>query len=363
MIDPRLKEIFLEIIKIEGLSGKEKQVAEYITHHLRALNLNPKIDKSSKKTRSNTGNVICKIGNGGDFFLCSHMDTARSTKGVNPKIKKNRITSDGKTVLGVDNRAGIAVLLYLTERIRKDKIPLKDFTLAFTTCEETSLGGSKNLKLDRKIKKGFIFDSYQQPGKYINRSYGAASFTINIIGKAAHSGIEPEKGINALHIAVSAISKIKLGRLKDGTSINFGRIEGGEGTNVVPEKISIKGEVRSNTTTKVEKHISTISQRFFHEADKLKGRVEFDWEWDFKPYYIPDGSQIITEIRKAISAAKLQPEESISMGGSDANSFNENGIEALNLGIGAQNPHSNDEFILLKDLQNAFRIAYELVRK
>ena len=291
------------------------------------------------------------------------MDTARSTKGVKPVLKKDRITSDGKSVLGVDNRAGIAVLLYLTEKIIKEKTSFNDFTLAFTTCEETSLGGSMNLDLNGRIKRGFIFDSYQNPGKYINSSYGAASFIINIVGKAAHSGIEPEKGINALQIAVAALTKIKVGKLKDGTTINFGKIEGGSGTNVVPEKISIIGEVRSNTMEKVEKYISIISEKFINAAVKLNGRIEFEWDWDFKQYKIKSNSKIIKEIENAISSAGLKPEQAITKGGSDANSFNENGIQSINLGIGAKNPHSNDEFILLEDLQKSFTIAYELVRK
>jgi tripeptide aminopeptidase len=362
MIDSRLKQIFLEVIKIEGLSGQEKQVSEYIVNFLQNLGLNPKIDKSSLKTKSNTGNVMCKIGNGGDFVLCSHMDTARSTKKVRPKVRKDRITSDGNTVLGVDNRAGIAVLLFTVEKLLKEKTDVKDFTVAFTTCEETSLGGSKNLKLSKKIKKVFVFDSYQAPGNYINKSFGAATFTINILGKAAHSGVAPEQGINALQIAAAALNKISHGRQKDGTTINFGLIEGGCGTNVVPDKIKIVGEVRSNTIVKVERYISMISKLFTYESAKLKGNIKFDWIWDFKPYQIPMDSQIIKQINKAITDADLKPLKSISKGGSDANSFNENGIQAINLGIGAQNPHSNDEFILLNDLQNAYRIAHELVK-
>lgn len=363
MTDNRLIEIFLEIIKIEGLSEQEKQVAEYIKKFLKKLNLNPKTDKSYLKTNSNTGNVICKIGNGGDFVLCSHMDTARSTKGVNPILKQDRITSDGKSVLGVDNRVGIAVLLYLTENIVKNKTSFHDFTLAFTTCEETSLGGSRNLDVNGVIKGGFIFDSYQDPGKYVNRSYGAAGFEINIVGKAAHSGIEPEKGINALEIAVAALSKIKVGKLEDETTINFGKIEGGSRTNVVPEKISIMGEVRSDTLEKVEKYITIISEEFNNAAFELKGLIKFEWDWDFKPYKIEKDCKIIQKIENAISNAGLKPEQSISKGGSDANSLNENGIPSINLGIGAKNPHSNNEFILLEDLQKSFKIAYELVRK
>ena len=139
--------------------------------------------------------------------------------------------------------------------------------------------------------------------------------------------------------------------------------EGGSGTNVVPEKICITGEVRSNSMEKVEKNISMISERFNNEALKLNGQIEFEWRWDFKPFKILSRSKIIKDVRNAISCAGLNPQPSMSKGGSDANSFNENGLQSIKLGIGTKNPHSNDEFILLEDLQKSFNIAFELVRK
>ncbi len=362
-IHPRLLEIFLEVIKIEGLSTQESKVAAYIFKFLKHLGLNPQIDKTTIKTKSNTGNVICKIGKGGDLILCSHMDTARSTINVNPIIKKDRIVSDGKTVLGVDNRVGISILLFLAEKIITEKLHHQDFTLVFTTCEETSLAGSGNLKLHKTIKKGFIFDSNQKPGNYINRSFGAASFEIKIIGKEAHSGIEPEKGINALLVTSNALGRIKIGKLKDGTTVNFGRIEGGTGTNVVPGLIFINGEVRSNSKNKINQKIAEIKKVFNNEAKKLNGKINFKWRWDFAPYFVSSKQETTKDIRNAISKSGLKPKASFSKGGSDANSFNANGISAVNIGIGAQNPHSNDEFILFEDFEKDFEIAYNLVRK
>ena len=135
----RLIDMFLEIAKIDALSGNEKPVADFIKSFLSSYHYNFKEDNAAIFTNSNTGNLICKIGNGGDFVLVSHMDTARPTENLKPIIKEDRIVSSGDTVLGVDNRAGVSVLLYTLEKIAKEKIHVKDFTVAFTTCEETTL--------------------------------------------------------------------------------------------------------------------------------------------------------------------------------------------------------------------------------
>ncbi|MCS7054507.1 MAG: M20/M25/M40 family metallo-hydrolase [Ignavibacterium sp.] len=359
----RLIEIFLQVIRINALSQQEKPLADFIYSFLYDLGYNVRIDDSLKYTNSNTGNVICVVGSGGEFVMTAHMDTARPTENVNPILKEDRITSSGDTVLGVDNREGVAVLLYTLEKIAKEKIPVKDFTVAFTTCEETTLLGSKYLELNGNIKKGFVFDSGYRPGKFIYSACGAIGFNLKIIGKASHSGIEPEKGINALLVASKAITKIPIGRIDDETTINIGILKSGSAVNVVPEITEMIGEVRSFNSNKAENYLKFLVKVFQDEALKVNARVEYEYYWDFKPYVIKENSEVYRDIIKAITSVGLVPTPTISLGGSDANSLNENGIQSVNIGIGAQNPHSNDEFVLIEDLIKTAEIALELVKK
>lgn len=363
MINERLLEIFLQLVKIEGLSNSEKSVASYITYFLKNLGLSPYEDNSKEITKGNTGNIICKIGSGGSFVLVTHMDTARSTKDVNPQIRKDRISSDGTTVLGVDNRAGIAVILYTIEKVKKEKIHIKDFTAAFVTNEETTLDGSRNVNLDENIKMGFIFDSHLRPGYFINGSCGAADFFIRVIGKASHSGIAPEKGIDAISIASKAIAATKLGRLDEESTANIGTIQGGIAANVVPDEIVLEGEVRSINLSKVKKKLEEIKNKFNEFAHAVGGDIKFECRWDFMPYKIDPEMEVYKRIEEVLRKVGLSPEAKISWGGSDANSLNERGIHSVNIGIGAQNPHSNDEFILFEDLQKSHEIALELIKK
>ncbi|MCL6493167.1 MAG: M20/M25/M40 family metallo-hydrolase [Ignavibacterium sp.] len=359
----RLIEIFLQVIKINALSANEKPLADFIQSFLSNLGYKVEFDDSAKFTHSNTGNLICKIGNGGDFVMTAHMDTARPTENVKPIIKEDRITSSGDTVLGVDNREGVAVLLYTLERIAKDKIPVKDFTVAFTTCEETTLFGSKYLGLNGNIKKGFVFDSGYRPGSFIYSACGAIGFNLKVIGRASHSGIAPEKGINSLVIATRAINKLPLGRIDDETTMNIGSLKSGSAVNVIPELTEMIGEVRSFNLEKAENYFNLLIKTFEEEAKKSSAKIEYDYYWDFKPYTIKENSDVYKDIVRAITKVGLMPTPKISLGGSDANSLNANGIESVNIGIGAQNPHSNDEFVYIEDLIKSAEIALELVKK
>lgn len=363
MHNSRLVEIFLEVAKINALSQQEQPVADYIRSFLKNFKLEITEDNSRLLTGSAAGNLIIKIGGGGNFLLLSHMDTARETKNMKPIIKEDRIVSSGDTVLGVDNRAGIAVLLYTLEKIFTENISVKDFTVAFTTCEETTLFGSKYLEVDGSIKKGFVFDSQNRPGNFINSACGAIGFKVTINGKASHSGIAPEKGINALRVAVNVISKLPLGRIDEEATMNIGKLQGGSAVNVVPETAQFEGEIRSFDLQKAEKYFNFMIEFLNEECEMFDATYEETHDWDFKPYTVSEEHEVFKDISAAIQKSGLTPVPKISLGGSDANSLNGNGIASVNIGIGAQNPHSNDEFIYLEDLEKAAEIAMNLVRK
>jgi len=362
-IPPRLLEIFTTITKINGTSGKEKDVANYIMEFLSRLGFPVYEDNAGKKINGNCGNLICKIGNGGDFILLSHMDTARPTSELEHNIEHNRISSKSDTILGADNRAGVSAILYNIEHAINNKLPLKEFTIAFTISEEDNLEGSKVLKLDNRIKRGFVIDSSLRPGKFIYSTYGAAGLDITIKGKAAHSGLHPENGISSIQVAARAIAKMKLGRIDSKTTANMGIIRGGSAVNVIPEKTQITGEIRGLTMDRVEE-VAGLFENYFTESCEAAGaQLNFQSQWDFEPYTVALDSRVYQEILEVYDTLNLKPEPVVSAGGSDANSLNAKGIDAINIGIGAQNPHSNDEFILFEDFRKTADIIHELIRE
>jgi tripeptide aminopeptidase len=352
-VDRRLIDLFLELAAIEGLSGKERAVADRVTGFLRGLDLETAEDA--------TGNLVCRVGGGGDRALFSHMDTARSTKGVAPRVLDDRIVSDGTTVLGVDNRLGCALILRTVERAVREELSGAGFTAAFTVCEETTLAGSKNIAPGSHVRMAFVLDSAHRPGRYIVRGFGARRFRAEITGRAAHAGLAPERGVDAIRIAARAIAGMPLGRIDPSTTANIGSITGGTFTNVVPETAVLEGEARSDRAERADEIVAAIRSALEASAGEAGGTVRFESRWEFAPYQVPEDSPARLAVEEAIRRAGLAPEPVVSAGGSDANSLNARGIPAVNLGIGAQNPHGNDEFVLLEDMERAAAIAWGLV--
>jgi len=359
----RLTELFLELARLDGLSGKEGPVAAYAVSFLKKLGLPAGTDGAARVSGSDTGNVVCPVHGGGDFVLLAHMDTARPTAGTRQETAGGRLTSDGKGQLGADNRAGMAAILYAVERAVKAGVPLKPFTIAFSTQEETSMAGGLNLELPPGITRGFVFDSSLDPGDYASASPGAAVFSAEVAGKPSHAGIAPEKGVSAIRIAAKAIAAFDYGRHDEETTSNIGTISGGEATNVVPASARAKGEVRSLDISKVEPLLARIRAEFEKAAAAAGGTVRFDWAWDFKPYRHAPGAPVCLAAEAALKAAGLKPAAVPSHGGSDANSLNAKGVPAVNFGIGARNPHADDEYILEEHLAKASEIVWQLIKK
>lgn len=360
----RLIEIFTSLVKIDALSQNEKPVADFVREFLAGKQVVISEDNSKSATGSNSGNIIIKRGKGGKMMLTSHMDTARTTAGIKVVIdeKTGKISSDGKTILGADNRQGMAILLYLLE-IAENNPEIDDFTVVFTTCEETTLGGSKNLQVPKWVEAGLVFDSSHLPGKFVFRAPGSKTFTIEIFGKASHSGIAPEAGINAIAIVAAAISKLKQGRLDEDTTMNIGIISGGTAVNVVPEKVVLTGEVRSFKPDRLDEELERVLDTFGTEVFNAGATIKIDTYEDFTPYELSPDHLAYKMIYKAIEESGMEAKPVISFGGSDANSFNGLGIPSVNIGIGAQNPHANDEFVLIDDFMAAAKIGLNLVSK
>lgn len=353
----------MQIVVINATSGKEQPLARYIKSFLEDLGLEASEDGVAAHSGGNSGNLICKLGSGGDTALLAHMDTARSTSELVPKVLPDRIVSSGDTILGADNRVGVALILHAIERAVQSPGVALEFTAVFTVCEETTMAGSQFVQLPGTITSGFAIDTSLRPGNFINATYGALSFKITVFGKAAHSGLEPELGVNAIQIAGEAISQIKIGRINDDLIVNVAKISGGEALNVVPAATIVEGEIRARSKSLAKNSFQEMESKFKSAAEKYSGTVEYFYEWSFHPYTVSEKHPVYQRLTAAISQAGLEPVSHLSPGGSDANSLNEKGIPTINIGIGAQKPHSNDEFILLQDFEAASRIIANLIAK
>jgi len=367
MVDEkRLVEGFMELVRIDSVSKEEKDLADYLLKKLKKLGLEVMVDQAGEKIKSNSGNIIARLkGNTNNeipIMFSAHMDTVVPGENIKPICDGEKIVSDGKTILGADDKAAIAALLEALYIIRENDIPHGDIEILFTICEEIGLKGAKNLDISSlKAQIGFVLDAEGSVGKIITTAPSQNYLEIIIYGKSAHAGANPEEGINAIQVAGYALSRIKLGRIDEETTSNIGIISGGRATNIVPDVVRLKGEVRSRNEEKLEKYTEQIKKISENTAQEFKAKAVVKINKEYYSYNLSPDEQVVSIATKAAKNIGLQPLLYPSGGGSDANVFNKNGIPSVALAIGMEKVHTVEEYILIKDLKNTAEYILSII--
>jgi tripeptide aminopeptidase len=356
----RILDAFCRLVRIDSPSGQEGAIAEYLESELRRLGLDT--------WRDGAGNVLGRLAGRGRgaarpwLLLSAHMDTVQPGCGIQPQVVDGVVRSDGTTILGADDKAGIAAILEALGHVVARGLEHRPLEVVFTVQEETGLSGSKALDMATlRARQAVVLDSNGPVGTIINQAPASDSIEVVVRGKAAHAGVAPELGINALQAVAQALASMRLGRIDAETTANFGVISGGTATNVVPDRVVLKGEARSRSESKLVAQTEHMVGLLRRAADALGAQVEASVRRSYGAYDIPESAPLIQEVSAALRACGLEPRLQPSGGGSDANVFNAAGIEAVNLGVGYTNPHSVDEQLAVADLLAMPRVVLALL--
>ena len=113
---PEVAELFLELARVPSPSGEERVVADQVIEYLRALALPVDEDDAGARIDSSIGNLLCRIepnGEGAPLFFCAHLDTVPPDGAIEPVVEDGVVRNAGGTILGADNKAGIAAMPFL----------------------------------------------------------------------------------------------------------------------------------------------------------------------------------------------------------------------------------------------------------
>lgn len=345
----RLIKTFFDFVKVYSPSGNEDRFADISVKYLTDTGV--KIVKKDK-----FGNVYARInGKGKPVFFAFHMDTVEPSRNIKPLIKNGYIVSDGKTILGADNKAPIACVLEMIKIINQKKIIHRPLELIFTKSEETGNYGAINFDYALlKSKAGLCFDSPTPIGTVITASPFYERFDIKIIGRSAHAS-KPDEAVNVLPILNHILNFQKLGRIDNETVFNIGVISCGNVRNTIPGELFLKGEIRSFSEKKLIgyknifiKKLSIITKKFSAKSD-----IKFVRE---NPGY----KHSSVSINQLIDKFNLKPVTSWAV--SDANIFNDNkGLACFNLGDGCEFTHSTQERIKITQMENLIKLMLQLL--
>ncbi|NVM20920.1 MAG: M20/M25/M40 family metallo-hydrolase [Desulfobacterales bacterium] len=371
----RLADVFKALVQIDSVSKKEGAIAGALHKIFESMGAGIFIDGAGKKVGSDTGNLIA-VFNGAatdaaPLLLNAHMDTVQPGEGVKPLFSDGTFTSNGGTVLGADDKSALAVIIEAIRVLQENRIAHGPLEVVATICEEVGLLGAKNLDYSLiKAQYGYSLDATDAEG-IVARAPAANHIQFKVYGRDAHAGAEPEKGINAIRLTGRAVSNIRIGRIDEETTANIGLIEGGTATNIVPDLVTVTGEVRSHSTEKLDRRTQEIvlsfekeisSYKEAHPSDDGLPRLEATVRRDFPVLKIPEDHPVITLAMKAASRLGREMKTKTSGGGSDANIFFEHGIVTGVLGTGMKDVHTVRESIRLDDMVKSVELLLEIIR-
>ncbi len=362
----RLVQRFLKYVQIDSETRNEKEFADALVAEMNELGLEIIRDNAGAPVGSNTDNIIARLKGSTDqpsIMFSSHMDTVTPGNGIKPIVENGIIKTDGTTVLGGDDKAGIAAIMEAFQVIIEEKIPHGDVEAVITIAEEGGLNGSKNLDYSLvNSKLGFVLDSGGKTGEVIVQGPAQDKIDVTVIGKPAHAGVAPQEGISAIMVASEAIGNMKLLRVDEDTTANIGVFEGGQVTNIVCPEVKIKAEARSLSNEKLDAQSAHMAKCFEDAAEKFGAKAVVEIERAYSAFLVKEDDEIISIINKAMAAVGAKTNLTSSGGGSDTNIYNGNGIKAINLGIGMQKVHTLEEFIEIVDLVKSAELVTEIIK-
>jgi len=349
----RLVTTFLDLVAIDSPSGDEAAIGEELERRFTALGCTVR--------RDGIGNIVAVLAGrrDGTIVLSTHMDTVGRDRGIVPIIGDDGvIRTDGSTILGADDKSGIAMCLELIT-VLAESPDLTHPTIEFvvTVGEEVGLVGSRALDVrGLDATHGFVLDTAGVMGSLTYWSPTAVNLDISFQGRAAHAGVEPEKGIDAVRAAAAAIAAMPLGRIDEETVANIGTIAGGEARNVVPGTAVLSGEARSHDQSKLDDQVDAM-RRACEDAAAMHGAtLEIDVECVYQTYRIDPDAAPYREAVTAIHSLGLEVVPRKSGGGTDGNLFNAKGIPCVGLPTGMVDEHATSEHIAVDDMVTAYRI-------
>ena len=376
MIKPeRLKNLLIELIKIDSLSRKEYDVAMRLKREMEDLGAQVSIDDAGERVGGNVGNLIAHFpGTAPEampILLSAHMDTVVPGEGIVPILDGDILRTDGRTVLGGDDKSGVAIICEVLRVVKENRFPCSDVDVVFTICEEAGLIGTKCLDVNRlRARTGLVLDS-DSVGFLFTKAPAANRMEFRVHGLEAHAGVCPEKGVNAIKVAADGVARMSLGRIDYETTANIGVIEGGMAVNIVPNSVILKGEARSHSQEKLERQTEHMLRCLQDAAARhtlkvgegqFTATVDAKIERDYDRMDVSDGAPIVQLVRAAAKNLRVDVKTLATGGGCDANVLNQKGLEVANLSTGMREIHTVKEWLDLKDLNLSAQMVLEVVR-
>ena len=365
--EPRALALFLDLARLPTPPGSERAAADLVLSYLSQLGLDPvEDDAAATGLVGDTGCIYVRVEPttaGEPLFLCAHIDTIPPVEPVDPVIEGGIVSNRNRAILGGDNKATVAGMLDGVRRVREAGLPHAGFELVITPQEEVGLLGAKAFDVARLAARvGYVYDHAGPIGEIVVAGPTQMSVRASFLGRAAHAGIEPELGANAIAAAADFLTRVEFGRLDAETTANVGVISGGLQGNVVAPSCDVELEARSLRHARCAEVIETMLDAATDAATTHGCSVELDVVDEYRAFQFDRSEPALALAHTALTTIGKVPREVRTGGGADAHIFTAAGKACVNLASGMSKVHTEDEYIAAADVDAMSDLTVALLR-
>ncbi len=291
------------------------------------------------------------------------IDPAEETE-LAARVGHDIVTSDGTTLLGADDKAGVAEIMEALAYLRETPEPRATVRVAFTVDEEVGRGAQHFDVEEFGAEVGYTLDG-SGIGELEIETFSARQVRVMIRGRGAHPGSAKGKLVNAVKLAADFVSSLPKGSLSPETT------EGREGF-VHPSRVNASVEeavvtliVRDHDDALLEQHTELVRRLAIaieEREPRARVRVEVQDTYSNMRAIIDEHPRVVAAAEEAIRRAGVEPVRSIIRGGTDGARLSEMGLPTPNIFTGGQNYHSLREWASVQDMAAAAATVVELVR-
>ena len=281
------------------------------------------------------------------------------------KIGHDIITASGKTLLGADDKAGIAIIMtavnFIVSNLDQNHSEIR---IAFTTDEEIGRGVHKDLPKDLNVKFAYTFDG-GKVGEIDNETFSADSAEVIIKGVSIHPGEAKNEMVNATHLASEIINNLPLKTMTpEVTEKREGFIHATEMIGNSSE-MKIKFIIRDfeiNGLENKKEILKDICKKIQNLEPRAKISISFKRQYRNMRYWLDENKTPLEIAEKALINKNIKPIKKPIRGGTDGSLLTENGVPTPNIFTGMQNVHGPLEWISSTDMSLATEVMIEIIK-
>jgi len=355
LVDVSIDEYGIVMATVPGTTPEPSPTFALVAH----------VDTSPEYSSTNVNPQVVTNYDGRDLVLPG--DTSKVIRvAENPELTKclghTLITTDGHTLLGGDDKAGVAVIMTAAECLLKLDRPHGPVRLCFTCDEEIGRGVDKLDLVKLNALCGYTLDGGGQ-GEIDGETFSADQAVITVQGINTHPSIGKGTMVNAVRILSAFLSRLPTARLSPETTdgrdgfMHPYHIEGG-----VAEASArlILRDFETNALTEQARLLEAIAVTLRAEHPRASIEVTTRHQYRNMREGLVQEPRAIPKAEAAMKAIGIEPKRSIIRGGTDGSLLTAKGLPCPNLSTGQHNPHSPLEWASLDEMETAVKVLIEL---